>query len=360
MNNNIIKINKRVDIYPTFACNIECKFCYYKFKKYREQRSFEDVKNEIDIFKQNYQIKYFDITGGEPTVYKEIIKMVKYCRERLILPTIITNGQKTETIKNLVSEGLEDVLLSYHDYESHYDEITNRNNAYKNLMNSVEYLHSINFSFRTNTVVTKFNGDRLTEIAKKLTSIVKPRIANFIIFNPHPATDWSNKENIPFQGRYTDLSVNIKKALNIMIDNNIYTNVRYIPLCCMGEYEKYVCNFHQWQWDPYEWNVRACMKLDEKFWKYKLPFKSFFTKLKLSNLEEKKILWLIKNRFCHNNIYLEKCRECDFYYICDGIYPQYLKNFGDEEFIPVKKIGKILDPIMFRKKDLRWNDLKNK
>ncbi|HON55855.1 MAG TPA: hypothetical protein PLJ38_02440 [bacterium] len=51
------------------------------------------------------------------------------------------------------------------------------------------------------------------------------------------------------------------------------------------------------------------------------------------------------------------CKKCAYYNICDGIYPQYSKRFGNDEFKPI--IGKkITDPIYFRKQDLRWNILK--
>jgi hypothetical protein len=41
---------------------------------------------------------------------------------------------------------------------------------------------------------------------------------------------------------------------------------------------------------------------------------------------------------------IDKCRECRYYYVCDGICKRYIELFGDEEFTPIKG-EKIINPL---------------
>ncbi|HOL47415.1 MAG TPA: radical SAM protein [bacterium] len=359
-NEKYIAITKRGVIYPTFACNINCEFCYYKFNHSTHHRPIEEVKKELDLYKNFYNLEYIDISGGEPTIYKNIEDMIEYCNQIELKPTIITNGQLPERIKKIIEIGVEDILLSYHDIEEYYNKITYTKNGYEKLLKTIEIMKEKNFTFRTNTTLTKENMERLPKIAEKLGREIKPRIVNFICFNPHPGTDWGNVKNdmeIPFQAKYSEIAPYLKEAIEILNSYNIFTNVRYFPLCCLVGYEKHICNFHQWQWDPYEWDLRSGLKLSKKYWAQKLSIKVFFSQIKARHKIEKKYLWLTKNVSCKKNIFLKTCKKCSYYKICDGIYPQYYKRFGGDEFIPV--IGKkIEDPIYFRLQDLRWNILK--
>jgi MoaA/NifB/PqqE/SkfB family radical SAM enzyme len=361
-NENYINITQRGVIYPTFSCNINCEFCYYKFKHERKQRPFnDDVKKELDTGKNFYKLQYIDISGGEPTVYKELVPMVEYCRDIDIRPTIITNGQRPEKIEDLINAGLEDALISYHDIGEHYNTVTNTKKGYSKLTDTIEAFQKNNFSFRTNTILTKLNMERLPAIAQDLAENIKTRIANFIAFNPHGGTGWSDLDdpNIPFQEQYSVIAPYLKEAINILMQNNIFANVRYFPLCCLSGYEKHICNFHQWQWDPYEWNLRSGLYLKKRYWNQKIHLYLLFSSIKARNSTEKKYLYLTKKSSCGGNIFLPTCKQCACYHICDGIYPQYFKRYGGDEFKPIVMDEKIHDPLYFRREDLRWNRLKS-
>jgi len=359
-NEKYIAITRRGVIYPTFACNINCEFCYYKFKHDTFHRPIDEVKKELDLYKNFYGLEYIDISGGEPTIYKNIEEMVEYCNKIDLKPTIITNGQLPDKIEKLIKVGVEDILISFHDIEDYYNKITYTKNGYEKLLKTIDIMKINNFTFRTNTTLTKENMQRLPKIAEKLGKEIKPRIVNFICFNPHPGTEWGKIDNqveISFQAKYTDISPYLKEAINILDEYNIFVNVRYFPLCCLTGYEKHICNFHQWQWDPYEWDLRSGMKLSKFYWYTKLPFYLYFSNYYGQSKKEKKHIYLTKKKSCKYNIFLKICKKCAYYNICDGIYPQYSKRFGNDEFKPI--IGKkITDPIYFRKQDLRWNILK--
>ncbi len=67
--------------------------------------------------------------------------------------------------------------------------------------------------------------------------------------------------------------------------------------------------------------------------------------------------WYTKNVTCKENLFIESCARCRNRLICDGIYTQYARNFGTDEFEPVKG-DTILDPLYYRRNNQAWRVLK--
>ncbi len=176
---DIIEVTKRGVTYPSFACNIKCAFCYYRKSDNREHRPIEEMKAEMDRFRSEYGHDYVDITGGEPTVYKHITELVAYCRQIGLLPTIITNGQKPQIIPELIQNGLEDLLGSIHGYKEDCDAAMNKKGAFDTIVRTFESCRELDFTFRTNTTLLRYNYRNLPRLAEFLTDI-RPRIVNFI------------------------------------------------------------------------------------------------------------------------------------------------------------------------------------
>ena len=353
--NENINLCQRGVIYITFACNLKCEFCYYYYINESQgdvdkSKNLNEIIKELDILKSEYNLKYIDITGGEPTTHKDIKEIIKYCKHIDLKPTIITNSQMPFIFPELINCGLDDALISIHGYGSDYDRCVGLDGAYKKLQKTIDAFKQSNFTFRTNTTLLKYNYENLPALADVLIEM-RPRITNFIAFNPHEGTAWAKIKDIPCQARYSDIAPYLKKSIDKLINSGIWANIRYFPLCILEGYEKHVCNFHQWQWDPYEWVY--CIPPDKKrHVLIKAKKESLF-----GNTDEDKIhLWIAKHESCGGNIFLDGCKKCKNYLICDGIYPQYYKRFGGNEFKPIKG-DTIIDPLFYRKTDLRWNKI---
>jgi MoaA/NifB/PqqE/SkfB family radical SAM enzyme len=327
------RLNKRGVIYVTDVCNHKCKFCYYRYIHRSNHTPLMQIKSLADFERFNHNLTHVDITGiGEPTMHPKINEIIKYCSEINLLPTMITNGSWPEKVEELIDEGyLEDVVLSIHSVGPAYEDLTG--GRWEKLLKTLTILRDHNFKWRSNVCVVKDNLPFLIDCVK-LTKEYGGRLINFLVFNPHDGTDLASKEN-ECQTTYTECAEAIKKAIDEAEKLGVLVEVRYIPICTMKGYEKYVLNFSQWIYDPYSW--------EEGHANSQTPFV----------IEEDYVNFINKKVSC--NVHKEGCASCNlcrFNKFCDGIYPQYNKKYGMGEFIPFleEDMPETNDAMFFRKK----------
>jgi MoaA/NifB/PqqE/SkfB family radical SAM enzyme len=344
---------RRGVIYPTMICNYNCSFCYYKYMTVRPTKSLQELKVLLKNWKEVYELEAVDITGGEPTIYSDIVPLVEFCSSIDLKPTIITNGSRPELIKDLKEAGIDDFLVSIHGTNKIHNRMSDNTKAHAKVLQFIEELSKFNIPYRINCVVTKWNMENLPDFAKEiLTWNYRPKMLNLILFNPHPGTLWSDKINVEFQAKYSEASVWIKQFIDI-VNEEIWTNVRYIPLCFMKNYEHHVTNFLQNIYEPYEWENLAVNGISGP--RYEQLAKETEGKVFGTNERERIMLYLRRKIDCAANVFVKACLKCRNRFICDGIYLQYLNAFGDQEFQAVEG-EPIVDPIFYRLKDLRWLD----
>ena len=77
--------------HPTTRCNLSCEYCSSSIWLGEEPKFKELTGDEwIEKFK-DYPIKLVSISGGEPSIYKDIVKVVDWFVSQKIAVRIITN-----------------------------------------------------------------------------------------------------------------------------------------------------------------------------------------------------------------------------------------------------------------------------
>ena len=100
------------------VCNQSCIFCSNP-----ETGAFMPLakaKALVDMYKSNGDDGVI-ISGGEPTLYEDLAKLIAYCRQRDMPARIITNGQKTADLqyfRSLVDAGLDGIEVFHHRLDS--------------------------------------------------------------------------------------------------------------------------------------------------------------------------------------------------------------------------------------------------
>ena len=330
------------------SCPHSCLFCYYKdysgatdFQALRKG-SFRSTKSLIDIlsFFPKHGYEHFDITGGEPTLHPNIVKLIhKGCSELGLAGRIITLGQflqdryfeKRPLIDALLDAGLTDILFSLHAADkTRFHKFTR--GSLERLEKAMVHLDKKGFQYGTNTVVFKDNIGSLQDIAKRITHH-GVYIHNFILFNAYHG--WRNASlTSQIQADYSTIRPALEKAVLLLEKAGIAINIRYAPYCVLKGMEKHIVGLTGSFSDPFEWQNRACnydkpasycaepVDIDHKY-----PLTYINTKLPDGQ-------GIVAMRGDYFTVFPEICKDCKAMQWCDGIAPIYLHHHGTHELSP--------------------------
>lgn len=78
----------------TCLCNMECPFCFSagRLINYKQQLTTSEALQAITIFKNKYEIRTINLTGGDPFLRDDLETIVKFCKEKLKLKVAITTN----------------------------------------------------------------------------------------------------------------------------------------------------------------------------------------------------------------------------------------------------------------------------
>jgi len=160
------------------GCNFKCGFCHNP----------ELVKGNIPEISEKEFFSFLDerkdfldgvcITGGEPTIHKDLISFVKKIKKKGFLVKLDTNGSNPEMLKKLL--GLIDfVAMDIKTSKKGYDKAVGKKVDFKKIEKSVELIKNskVDYEFRT-TVVPGIVGD-FEEIGKWLKGVKKYVLQQF-------------------------------------------------------------------------------------------------------------------------------------------------------------------------------------
>ena len=363
MSSSKLTITKRIDLNLGYTCNINCRFCYYQESMKSEKKWAE--KN-LTTAEAKYWLLFFrkkgkeeiDLTGGEPTIRKDILELVRYSKQigyKKIC--IITNGIMVADCnfsKELVKQGLNDILFSIHGPNSQiHDSLTQRQGSFEKLIKAVNNMTDLNIRCRSNTVVNGVSYESLKNTAELLYNL-KIRVVNFIIFNPIVEAQSSDSD---MNLHYAQAAPYLKEVLDAYNNRFEKITIRYMPFCIMPGYERYITNTPQIQYDPDEWDYfwRTYFRNGPFLWFMALflgfflhPAPSRLFKIDFYTFKHEAIKWTLAFK---NKIKPRHCRKCAYYNICDGLWREYASKLGFTELMPIGG-KKISEPAYFMARNI--------
>ncbi|MBR5079795.1 MAG: radical SAM protein, partial [Victivallales bacterium] len=154
--NNIItleqhwrKVEFELKFEITNNCNLNCEFCFQKFgrpQKKVEYFCLSKFQNIINLAKEEKQIKWIRITGGEPMLHPDCLSFLE-CAKNAGMRTILnTNGTllNTKILKEYKSfVDIWKISLPSYDVDN-MDDITGRKNTWSDKINALELLKQEN------------------------------------------------------------------------------------------------------------------------------------------------------------------------------------------------------------------------
>jgi len=151
------------------GCNMRCPYCYNKDVVFGQKQIEEDEVLEF-LKKRIGLLDGVSFTGGEATLYKNLIPFSRKIKDLGFDIKLDTNGINFDTIKEMVNKSLVDyIALDFKAPPEKFEKITN-NRHYEKFEKTLDFLikSDVDFEIRTTVHTDLLNEDDINEIIKTL------------------------------------------------------------------------------------------------------------------------------------------------------------------------------------------------
>lgn len=140
----------------TDGCNLDCRHCFIDAHHSPvHEFTFEEISLILtDMRKLN--ASHVAFSGGEPTMHKDLVRILEKAKEEGFNPDFVTNGtlitdELAESVRGLV----QCVLISIDGPEEYHDTFRGKKGTFKKAMNSIRILREHDVPFALQFTVTK-------------------------------------------------------------------------------------------------------------------------------------------------------------------------------------------------------------
>jgi len=263
--------------------------------------SFKQIKNIISNIPLDHDIT---ITGGEPTLRPEFLRIVKLCQNHNSIG-LQTNGLGLNemVVANLKQFKIH-VLLTIHSYDKDtYLRVSQGpEDGYDKVVNAAKLLTKYEIPFTWQIVVHKLNLHTVLQTFR-FAKLINPKVT-LKFTNPHQLgnRDWKG-----ISCSLTEMKPIVKQCCE-EFKNDIWFEM--IPFCFLDDHTDIMKK--SGVFDPKDETLGVRFENN-------LNFDSYY--------------------MSHGRVKSKKCKECVYFDCnCPGVYTEYRELFGDEELEPVKNL----------------------
>ena len=161
---------KSLQLELTSCCNERCIHCYIpnSIKNTGKNMTFSCFKSIIDQFVDMGGIKV-TLSGGEALLNKELLRMLKYCREKDLQIVLFSNliSLTDEHVKVLKDVNVSLVQASLYSINSEiHDTITSKKGSFERTIKALEKLYSANIPIQIACPVMKANKNCIGDVIR--------------------------------------------------------------------------------------------------------------------------------------------------------------------------------------------------
>jgi MoaA/NifB/PqqE/SkfB family radical SAM enzyme len=310
----MIKLNKspflkkgeyyKIETLSAFKCNCNCIMCSLANlmkNKMSKERPFKEIKKEID-YARKAGAEIFSFSGGEPTLRRDLIGLIKYAKKRIPKVEIQSNGRMfyyKNYCKKLIQAGVDIFTISiFSPFKEIHDKIVGVKCAYKETLKGLKNLKELDQEIRINIVILKLNYKHLPKLVKFL---LKFNIKQFRFI--YPTLEGNALKNIKTTiVKMSIVSSYLKDALKIGLEKSSCYVYNMTP-CVLQDYEGTINDIAQSSTLIIGGDNFKC-DIDKTRKKVKVKF--------------------------------NKCKRCSYNFCCYGVWKNYAQFFGLKELKPVK------------------------
>jgi len=286
------------------VCNQQCLFC--SNPENGRVITWADAAAQIDSFAEKKAAGVI-MTGGEPTLFPRLPKLIAYALAKKMPVRLITNGQKTakiEFFRSLAKAGLDHMHVSVHSCRAKTQGELSRNpDSLANIIKTLDNAVKLGVRVDINTTINRRNASELSEIVRWVVGRW-PSVRHFVWNNLDPLMNKAslNPELIP---RLRDFEVELNRAMTFLESTGRTFRVERVPLCYMGDFPHRSTETRK----LVKREVRSIYFLDEKGLR-----------------DQNETAWTYGKT--------ERCHSCTLESICAGLY-QMDVYYASSELCPV-------------------------
>lgn len=229
--NDDVVVPKTAWLTTNRTCNNKCNWCYANNCSDKIM-NFEDIKKYVNSLSK-VGINKIILIGGEPTIYDDIVKTIKYISNKGINVSMASNGRMFSNYrfaKKLVDSGLKTCNISIKGSDE--DEYLKNTNSigFNQMVEGYKNLKKLAINVSTSYVLCDNDYEKFD---KFWNSFVNNGIDNIVFQLYKPSVEGETYEDAP---SISDLADMCKYVFSKVKDTNIkYSFEMSIPLCSMDE-----------------------------------------------------------------------------------------------------------------------------
>ena len=198
------------------GCNFRCPFCHNSGLLDQGEEAFMSTEDLIAFLKKRKGLlDGVCITGGEPTLDKNLKDLITQIKAEGFLVKLDTNGSRPTVLKELIEENLLDyVAMDIKNSPSRYGQTVGvANITLSNIETSIQLLleGKVNYEFRTTVMDELHDEAGMEEMGLWLQQLGKGRKPQRFFLQPYV-----DRESVLEQGLTTPTAEKIKKMALIM------------------------------------------------------------------------------------------------------------------------------------------------
>lgn len=289
-----------VDVMIGYACNVQCDYCSITDDMRHENMATAAVMAKL-IDARAHGATKVSFGGGEPTIRRSLLPLVRWCRDRGFRSIKIPSNGLMYSYRWFAEEASEAGITDFHiSFMAHtpelYEKIMGKAGAFDMVTQGVRNLAALGHKPVGDLIIKNDTWMHLADIVEQWAGLGIDTFNLWLV-----SLSDRNKDNLASLLQVSEMRDGICAAFERGKQLGVTVRSRHIPLCMLPGYEDHIADLR-----------------DDKVLVI-TPHATF-------------ALWESK---ISPNAYAEKCNGCRHQHgVCLGVRRDYLERYGDEELRP--------------------------
>ena len=157
----------------TKGCNFDCSYCYNRDLVDNKCKTIDKEEIMSYLYKRRRVLDGVVISGGEPTIWNDLITFLKEIKELKLDIKLDTNGYNPDMLKEIIDNNLVDyIAMDIKAVSNKYSKVINKKIDFDKILESIKLINKSNIKHEFRTTIMKgiHNTNDIVEINKLISN----------------------------------------------------------------------------------------------------------------------------------------------------------------------------------------------